>query len=140
GEGGRARWGRGRPGGGGGGGGGGRGGAGGGGRGRGGGVGGAWGASLGGGGREERPNLARRTAVSGRTRRSSRGAREPMPQGNRCRGLSPARAARTAADGHGMGTMESTRMPEGQVIRLRLSLMGRPVRNYSFEKTQISVG
>jgi predicted component of type VI protein secretion system len=29
---------------------------------------------------------------------------------------------------------------DGQVIRLRLSLMGRPVRNYSFEKSVISVG
>ena len=31
-------------------------------------------------------------------------------------------------------------MSDGQVIRLRLSLMGRPVRNYSFEKPVISVG
>jgi hypothetical protein len=31
-------------------------------------------------------------------------------------------------------------MSEGQVIKLRLSLMGRPVRNYTFEKPVISVG
>lgn len=31
-------------------------------------------------------------------------------------------------------------MSDGQVIRLRLSLMGRPVRNYSFEKPSITVG
>jgi hypothetical protein len=31
-------------------------------------------------------------------------------------------------------------MPEAQVIKLRLSLMGRPVRNYAFEKDVISVG
>ena len=31
-------------------------------------------------------------------------------------------------------------MSDGQVIRLRLSLMGRPVRNYSFEKPSISIG
>lgn len=31
-------------------------------------------------------------------------------------------------------------MPDGQVIKLRLSLMGRPVRNYTFDKPVISVG
>jgi FHA domain-containing protein len=31
-------------------------------------------------------------------------------------------------------------MSDGQVIKLRLSLMGRPVRNYAFEKPVISVG
>jgi predicted component of type VI protein secretion system len=31
-------------------------------------------------------------------------------------------------------------MPEPQVIKLRLSLMGRPVRNYAFDKEVISVG
>ena len=31
-------------------------------------------------------------------------------------------------------------MSDGSVIKLRLSLMGRPVRNYSFEKPVISVG
>jgi hypothetical protein len=31
-------------------------------------------------------------------------------------------------------------MPDAQVIKLRLSLMGRPVRNYAFEKPVISVG
>ncbi len=31
-------------------------------------------------------------------------------------------------------------MSDGQVIKLRLSLMGRPVRNYTFEKPVISVG
>ena len=31
-------------------------------------------------------------------------------------------------------------MADGQVIKLRLSLMGRPVRNYTFEKSVISVG
>src|SRR5262245_41874562 len=31
-------------------------------------------------------------------------------------------------------------MSDGQVLKLRLSLMGRPVRNYAFEKPVISVG
>ena len=31
-------------------------------------------------------------------------------------------------------------MSDGQLIKLRLSLMGRPVRNYTFEKPLISVG
>jgi pSer/pThr/pTyr-binding forkhead associated (FHA) protein len=31
-------------------------------------------------------------------------------------------------------------MSDGQVLKLRLSLMGRPVRNYTFEKPVISVG
>ena len=31
-------------------------------------------------------------------------------------------------------------MSDGHVIKLRLSLMGRPVRNYTFEKSVISVG
>lgn len=31
-------------------------------------------------------------------------------------------------------------MPEASVVKLRLSLMGRPVRNYTFDKTVISIG
>ena len=31
-------------------------------------------------------------------------------------------------------------MSDGQLIKLRLSLMGRPVRNYTFEKPVISIG
>ena len=31
-------------------------------------------------------------------------------------------------------------MSDGQLIKLRLSLMGRPVRNYTFEKSVISIG
>ena len=31
-------------------------------------------------------------------------------------------------------------MADGQVLKLRLSLMGRPVRNYAFEKPVVSVG
>ncbi len=31
-------------------------------------------------------------------------------------------------------------MPEPSVVKLRLSLMGRPVRNYTFDKTVISIG
>ncbi len=31
-------------------------------------------------------------------------------------------------------------MPEGNLLKLRLSLMGRPVRNYTFDKPVVSVG
>ena len=38
------------------------------------------------------------------------------------------------------GRMEEVTMPEGKVLTLRLSMMGRPVRSYTFGKPTVTVG